>query len=102
MLPGQDWRWCLEATNAFLIRAPERVLASYAAKREDVSLADIGFERQLDLFKLVSDHSVRSTTGGGLRRHSVCACRRAGKAVCRVRHQLRSRHAQLAGRAEIL
>jgi hypothetical protein len=56
MLPGQDWRWCLEATNAFLIRAPERVLASYAAKREDVSLADIGFERQLDLFKLVSDH----------------------------------------------
>ena len=56
MLPGQDWRWCLEATNAFLIRTPERVLASYAAKREDVSLADIGFERQLDLFKLVSDH----------------------------------------------
>jgi hypothetical protein len=56
MLPGQDWRWCLKATNAFLIRAPERVLASYAAKREEVSLADIGFERQLDLFKLVSDH----------------------------------------------
>ena len=56
MLPGQDWRWCLKATNAFLIRAPERVLASYAAKREEVTLADIGFERQLDLFKLVSDH----------------------------------------------
>ena len=56
MLPGQDWRWCLKATNAFLIRTPERVLASYAAKREEVGLADIGFERQLDLFKLVSDH----------------------------------------------
>jgi hypothetical protein len=56
MLPGQDWRWCLKATNAFLIRAPERVLASYAAKREEVGLADIGFERQADLFKLVSDH----------------------------------------------
>ena len=56
MLPGQDWRWCLKATNAFLVRAPERVLASYAAKREEVALADIGFERQLDLFKLVSDH----------------------------------------------
>jgi hypothetical protein len=57
MLPGQDWRWCLQAANAFLIRAPERVLASYAAKREEVSLADIGFERQLDLFKLVADHT---------------------------------------------
>lgn len=56
MLPGQDWRWCLKATNAFLIRDPGQVLASYAAKREDVGLADIGFERQLDLFNLVSDH----------------------------------------------
>ena len=45
MLPGQNWRWCLDVTNVFLIRAPERVLASYAAKREDVSLADIGFDR---------------------------------------------------------
>jgi len=56
MLPGQNWRWCLELSNIFLIRAPERVLASYAAKREDVSLADIGFERQLELFNMVADH----------------------------------------------
>ncbi len=56
MLPGQDWAWCLPLANVFLIRAPERVLASYSAKREDVSLADIGFERQLELFKLVADH----------------------------------------------
>lgn len=55
MLPGQDWRWCLPLTNVFLVRAPERVLASYSAKREEVSLADIGFERQSDLFKMVSD-----------------------------------------------
>jgi len=56
MLPGQDWRWSLPLTNVFLIRAPQRVLASYSAKREDVSLADIGFERQLDLFNMVADH----------------------------------------------
>lgn len=56
MLPGQDWRWCLALNNVFLIRSPERVLASYAAKREEVSLADIGFERQLDLFNMVADH----------------------------------------------
>ncbi len=56
MLPGQDWRWCLPLENVFLIRAPEKVLASYAAKREEVSLADIGFERQQDLFNLVADH----------------------------------------------
>jgi len=36
MLPGQDWRWCLALSNVFLIRSPERVLASYAAKREEV------------------------------------------------------------------
>jgi hypothetical protein len=55
MLAGQDWRWCLPLANVFLIRAPELVLASYSAKRENVSLADIGFERQLDLFNMVAD-----------------------------------------------
>jgi len=55
MLRGQDWRWCLPLANVFLIRSPERVLASYSAKREDVTLADIGFERQLDLFNMVAD-----------------------------------------------
>lgn len=60
MLPGQNWRWCLDVSNIFLIRAPERVLASYAAKREDVSLSDIGFERQLELFSMVADHLGRA------------------------------------------
>lgn len=56
MLPGQDWRWCLALSNVFLIRSPEQVLASYAAKREEVTLADIGFERQLELFNMVADN----------------------------------------------
>ena len=55
MLLGQDWRWCLPLANVFLIRSPDRVLASYSAKRESVTLADIGFERQLDLFNMVAD-----------------------------------------------
>jgi hypothetical protein len=50
MLPeiGRDWmRAC---RHAFLIRHPARVLASYAAKREVVELADIGFVQQAELF----------------------------------------------------
>jgi hypothetical protein len=50
MLPeiGRDWmRAC---RHAFLIRHPVRVLASYAAKREAVELADIGFAQQAELF----------------------------------------------------
>jgi hypothetical protein len=50
MLPeiGRDW---MEACrHAFLIRHPRRVLASYAAKREAVTLSDIGFLEQAELF----------------------------------------------------
>jgi hypothetical protein len=50
MLPGVDLGWAAACRNAFLIRPPEQVLASYAAKRGEVSLADIGFERQAELF----------------------------------------------------
>lgn len=45
-----DLAWTAQCRNAFLIRQPEPVLASYAAKREEVTLADIGFERQAELF----------------------------------------------------
>jgi hypothetical protein len=41
--------------SAFLIRSPERVLASYAAKRPEVTLDDIGFARQAELFDLEAD-----------------------------------------------
>ena len=46
MLAGFGLDWMDRCRNAFLIRAPERVLASYAAKRAEVTLADIGFVRQ--------------------------------------------------------
>ncbi len=50
MLPGFGLGWTAALRNAFLIRAPEAVLASYAAKRDDPTLADIGLERQVELF----------------------------------------------------
>lgn len=50
MIDGFDTGWMAQVTNVFLIRAPERVLASYAAKTEQVSTTDIGFIRQRELF----------------------------------------------------
>ena len=50
MLPGVDRSWMKNLTNAFLIRSPERVLASYARKRDEVTLRDIGFAEQAEIF----------------------------------------------------
>ena len=50
---GRDWM--VQCRNAFLIRAPSQVLASYVARRENVVLADIGFAQQVALFDAVCD-----------------------------------------------
>ncbi len=50
MLPEFGREWIGECRNAFLIRAPEEVLASYEEKRAEVVLADIGFVQQAELF----------------------------------------------------
>lgn len=57
MLQGFGLDWMDGVEHAFLIRAPERVVASYAAKREAVTLADLGFERQAELFDRVAQRS---------------------------------------------
>ena len=54
MLPGFDRSWIHRVTNAFLIRSPERVLASYTKKWADVSLRDIGFVEQAEIFDAVA------------------------------------------------
>jgi len=51
MLPGFGRDWVRQCRNAFLIRGPEEVLASYAKRRPDVTLADIGFLQQSELFE---------------------------------------------------
>ncbi len=54
MIDGVPRDWMREVTNVFLLRHPARVIASYAAKRENPSLTDIGFPQQLELMQLVS------------------------------------------------
>ncbi len=54
-LPGFGLDWMRQCRNAFLIRDPARVLASYIVKREDVQLADIGFVQQSEIFAREAD-----------------------------------------------
>ena len=49
MVSGFPLGWLRDFKNVFLIRHPARVIASYRAKREDVTLQDIGLQQQLSL-----------------------------------------------------
>ena len=82
MLPEFGLDWMNGVDHAFLIRAPERVVASYAARREEVALEDLGFGRQAELFDRVAQRAgaappvvdaeaVRADPAGVLRR--LCA-----------------------------
>ena len=55
MLPTFNRDWIKDVINVFLIRAPEFVVASYAKKRESVTLNDIGLVEQKELFDQLSD-----------------------------------------------
>ena len=54
MIPAFDRDFLTALTNVFLIRHPARVVASYTRKREQPTLADIGFLQQAELFDEVS------------------------------------------------
>lgn len=55
MIPGVPREWVNELTNVFLIRHPARVAASFSAKYDNPTLADIGFVQQAELYdQLVS------------------------------------------------
>ena len=56
MLAKFDRKFIRTLTNAFLIRSPEKVLASYARKHDDVSLHAIGFVEQAEIFDMVAQH----------------------------------------------
>lgn len=51
LLPDMARDWILNLENVFLIRDPLDVIHSYVKKRQDVTLADLGFEVQLALFE---------------------------------------------------
>jgi hypothetical protein len=55
MIEGFGLDWMEGAAIAFLIRDPRAVAASYAAKREDVTAADLGNERQAEIFDNVAN-----------------------------------------------
>jgi hypothetical protein len=55
MVAGFGREWIKGCVNAFLIRSPAAVLASYARKRDDFSLEEIGLPAQVDLFARAAD-----------------------------------------------
>ncbi len=55
MIAGVPRDWMRDVTNVFLIRHPARVIASYAAKRENPTLEDIGFPQQAELMAQVAE-----------------------------------------------
>lgn len=57
MIPAFDRGFLRSLTNVFLIRHPARVVASYAKKREDPSLMDIGFVQQAELFDQIAQQT---------------------------------------------
>ena len=57
MIPEFGRDWMVKVRNAFLIRDPAAVLASYVQKREEVTLADIGIVRQRELFDQEADRT---------------------------------------------
>lgn len=60
MLPAIARDWMDGVTHVFLIRAPERVVASYALRREAVTLEDIGFLQQAEIFDRVAERRGRA------------------------------------------
>jgi len=60
MLPDFGLDWSSACVNAFLIRDPAEVLASYVQKRAEVTLEDIGVVRQRELFEREADRLGRA------------------------------------------
>src|SRR6056297_1148161 len=55
MISGMPRDWVTQLTNVFLIRHPARVAASFSAKYDNPTLADIGFVQQAELFDMLRD-----------------------------------------------
>ncbi|MGD0641559.1 MAG: hypothetical protein ABSC22_12495 [Roseiarcus sp.] len=55
MIPGFGRDWIDRCVKAFLIRAPEDVVASYAQKRDDFTLQEIGLPAQVALFERAAE-----------------------------------------------
>lgn len=76
MIEGFPLDWAAQCVNVHLLRHPARVVASYAAKRENPTLDDIGFRQQVELFArfpgpVIDSADIRENPEGMLR--ALCA-----------------------------
>ncbi|MDG3041190.1 sulfotransferase-like domain-containing protein [Roseicyclus marinus] len=76
MVAGFPLDWAEACVNVHLIRHPARVIASYAEKRGEMSLEDIGFPQQMALWEqlpgpVIDSGDIRADPGGALGR--LCA-----------------------------
>jgi hypothetical protein len=55
LLPSIGRGWLADVTNAFLIRDPAGVVASYAKVRGEPTLEDLGFPQQVEIFRACAD-----------------------------------------------
>lgn len=62
MIKGFPLDWANGAAHFFLIRHPARVIASYPDRRGHPTLADLGYERQFQLFRRFGGTVVDSAT----------------------------------------
>ncbi len=72
IIDGFPLVWAESCVNVHLLRHPARVVASYAAKRENPTLDDIGFRQQVDLFErlpgpVIDSADIRADPEGMLR-----------------------------------
>ena len=73
MIDGFPLEWAQDCVNVHLIRHPARVIASYGAKRDEMTLEDIGFAQQAALFDriggfVIDSHDIRADPEVMLRR----------------------------------
>jgi hypothetical protein len=57
LLPHIDRAWLGQVTNAFLIRHPREVIASFLKIVAEPVLEDVGFVQQADIFRWVKQHA---------------------------------------------
>ncbi len=55
LLPDMGRDWLRLVTNAFLVRDPAGVVASYARVRGEPTLEDLGFPQQVEIFRACAD-----------------------------------------------
>ncbi|HCP82190.1 MAG TPA: sulfotransferase family protein [Octadecabacter sp.] len=75
MLEGFPLDWASDCVNIHLIRHPARVIASYAAKRDNPTLTDIGYPQQAALYDriggiVIDSHDIRQDPENAIK--SLC------------------------------